>query len=78
MVGIERPPEILCCFCGLAINSDEEIQMTLQANSSGDERQGLFSHNYCLQRRLRPGVPLHPLIFGTAAKHVRENNSLFQ
>jgi hypothetical protein len=53
---------VVCCFCGLAVDSATAVHMSLSFTEPSDEGQELYSHAACLRARLHPTVPIHPAL----------------
>jgi hypothetical protein len=53
---------VVCCFCGLLVDSTIAVHMSLSFAEPSDEGQELYSHAACLRARLHPTIPIHPAL----------------
>jgi oligoribonuclease (3'-5' exoribonuclease) len=52
--------QVMCCFCGNAINLDDAVILSIMPSLEAEEAQTLFCHKHHLLERLDKSVVLHP------------------
>ena len=52
----------MCCFCGKWLVDDNAAQLVVWPMRGSDESQAFYCHRRCLDAKLSPTIPRHPMI----------------